>query len=311
MCPLFYAPMFLSSWLSAAAMPRAKKAVAERQEKDREAPKVMSSAGDAADQSAESDATSQIDLLFRYVCRGDSHGVSVVLEKSREPKRAANWLDADGLAPLHRAAMIGNICIIRQLLDASADQSLHCSDGWMPLHYAAYAGNKSVICVLLKAGGDINARTTYEETPLIVAACHGRSHILALLMESKCNTLLTDHVGRTAADQVEWFLAHGGINPELPKTLQQLKQQMKAQMEDPYMPRDSQSSPTCCPVCLAKCVLFHCSGCRLTWYCSKVCQKKAFSSHRFVCARAKEVRNAIACVCSEQSDYALRRSAAQ
>ncbi len=80
-----------------------------------------------------------------------------------------NYIDkprTDKKTALHIAALIGNIDVVRFLIDQGADVSAITSDQSTPAHLAAAHGNTSVLEVLLDAEGSSNAKDIKGRTPL-------------------------------------------------------------------------------------------------------------------------------------------------
>ena len=69
-------------------------------------------------------------------------------------------------APLHQAAMHGDLPLINELLDCGANVNIRCSPGgggWNPLQYAAYYGRAAAVKLLIDRG----AEDTQKITPSI------------------------------------------------------------------------------------------------------------------------------------------------
>ena len=70
---------------------------------------------------------------------------------------------------IHKAAVEGNISIIKQYLDDGRDVDANDSFDRTPLHRAAYSGQKEVAKLLIAKGADVNAKDEEGETPLLRA----------------------------------------------------------------------------------------------------------------------------------------------
>ena len=90
--------------------------------------------------------------------------------------------DKTGNRPLNRAAIKGELQIIKALLAAGADIECVGVWGWHPLHHAA--GNLQVLAtqLLLQRGADLEAENTNGETPLHIAAEYGAAAVIELLI---------------------------------------------------------------------------------------------------------------------------------
>lgn len=73
---------------------------------------------------------------------------------------------ADGDAPIHVAAYMGNLEDIKVMLEDSIDINLVGDIGNTPLHYSALKGHKEVVKYLLSKGADPRIKNDYGDTPL-------------------------------------------------------------------------------------------------------------------------------------------------
>ena len=110
--------------------------------------------------------------------------------------------DGCGETPLHIAARLGYIEIVKLLLEANAevDAKSKNSADMTPLHLAVTRGHNEVVNILVKAKADLNARCRYaQETPLLLAAFLGRKEIVDTLLKAKAELTATiEGVGETA-----------------------------------------------------------------------------------------------------------------
>uniref|UniRef100_A0A8C6PAA8 CASK interacting protein 1 n=1 Tax=Nothobranchius furzeri TaxID=105023 RepID=A0A8C6PAA8_NOTFU len=84
-----------------------------------------------------------------------------------------NIQDADGLSPLHHAALSGNKELISLLLETQAAVDIKDHKGMRPLHYAAWQGKTEPMKMLLKAGSSVNGQSEEGQIPLHLSAQHG------------------------------------------------------------------------------------------------------------------------------------------
>ncbi|BAS85747.1 Os03g0680100, partial [Oryza sativa Japonica Group] len=113
------------------------------------------------DVNAEASRDSGMTPLFCAVLDGQEITVKYFLDKGADP----NKKDAEGFAPLHEAAKIGNVGIARLLLSKGASVDVSSSEG-TPLHVAASNGKSSIVLILLEHHANPNVMTPDCYTPL-------------------------------------------------------------------------------------------------------------------------------------------------
>ncbi|XP_054634851.1 caskin-1 isoform X2 [Dunckerocampus dactyliophorus] len=111
-----------------------------------------------------------------------------------------NIQDADGLSPLHHAALSGNKELISLLLDAQAAVDIKDNKGMRPLHYAAWQGKTEPMKMLLKAGSSVNGQSDEGQIPLHLSAQHGHYDGSEMLLQHQSNTCISDSAGKTPLD---------------------------------------------------------------------------------------------------------------
>ncbi|XP_078120041.1 caskin-1 isoform X2 [Sander vitreus] len=111
-----------------------------------------------------------------------------------------NIQDADGLAPLHHAALSGNKELISLLLEAQAAVDIKDHKGMRPLHYAAWQGKTEPMKMLLKAGSSINGQSDEGQIPLHLSAQHGHYDGSEMLLQHQSNPCISDSAGKTPLD---------------------------------------------------------------------------------------------------------------
>ena len=82
---------------------------------------------------------------------------------------------------IHRAAIDGNIEVVKQHLAAGTDVNAKVDDGETPLQMAAWNGHKEIAELLIAKGADVNAKGWSESTPLHAAVENGHKEIADLL----------------------------------------------------------------------------------------------------------------------------------
>jgi ankyrin repeat protein len=145
-------------------------------------------------QMAALDATVRPDLLTLPITEGSTPAEpSVTDEETQEIQRIQeiirnspdliNAKNADGMAPLHYAAVRGQLRVARFLLEAKADLETRQRQDCTPLHLAALGGHKAMAELLLMRGADANARNDFQATPLHLAAAKGFTTLAELLLD--------------------------------------------------------------------------------------------------------------------------------
>ncbi|KAM6940655.1 uncharacterized protein FYW49_018479 isoform 6-T6 [Xenentodon cancila] len=111
-----------------------------------------------------------------------------------------NIQDADGLSPLHHAALSGNKEMISLLLEAQATVDIKDHKGMRPLHYAAWQGKTEPMKMLLKAGSSVNGQSDEGQIPLHLSAQHGHYDGSEMLLQHQSNPCISDSAGKTPLD---------------------------------------------------------------------------------------------------------------
>ncbi|ETS83858.1 hypothetical protein PFICI_05734 [Pestalotiopsis fici W106-1] len=130
-----------------------------------------------------------------------------------------NSQDLLGWTPLHYACGTKKpaVSFIRELVRSGADINIQGRDGVAPIHCAAMNGNLEVVNLLAESGANIDIQDASGKTPLLWA-CISRNRGTVEYLLKNANTKLRDGDGRTAlhlaatfADDktVSWLLEHG------------------------------------------------------------------------------------------------------
>ncbi len=130
--------------------------------------------------------------------------------------------DAGGLTPLLRAVRVGDVALVRQLLQRGTDVSQPSPFGVTPLALAVTEGRLPIVEALLAAGADPNTTTGDGETVLMSAASAGYLPVVRALLARKADpdrrdswlgqTALTRAAGENHGAVVTALLA-AGANP--------------------------------------------------------------------------------------------------
>ncbi|MFG0253258.1 MAG: ankyrin repeat domain-containing protein, partial [Phycisphaerales bacterium JB038] len=111
--------------------------------------------------------------------------------------------DLTGAAPIHVAAMAGDIEGIRRELEAGADVNLPLAppgEKWLnatPLMVAAINGQLEAARALIEAGADLELQTDRGATALAAAALYSQGEMVQLLLDAGAEVNPTDAPDRT------------------------------------------------------------------------------------------------------------------
>ncbi|KAL2840958.1 hypothetical protein BJX68DRAFT_258316 [Aspergillus pseudodeflectus] len=122
--------------------------------------------------------------LIYATCLGDLEIVRSLVDYGAD----LNSCTTDGESPLLCAALNGHLCIVKYLLDLGASTAAPVSDGWTPLHHAATQNNLEIVKALLDSGASTNAFDLDGWTPLTAAAQSGHLNVVNALLDSGANS---------------------------------------------------------------------------------------------------------------------------
>lgn len=90
--------------------------------------------------------------------------------------------------PLHAASTMGDIGVVRSLLEAGAEKDERDLTGRAPLHVAAEHGHLSVTCALLAAGAAVNALGFDDDMSALFLACRkGHTAVAKALIQHEAD----------------------------------------------------------------------------------------------------------------------------
>jgi ankyrin repeat protein len=118
--------------------------------------------------------------LIYATCLGDLEIVRSLVDYGVD----LNSCTTDGESPLLCAALNGHLCIVKYLLGLGASTAAPDSDGWTPLHHAATQNNLEIVKALLDSGASTNVFDLDGWTPLTAAAQSGHLNVVNALLDS-------------------------------------------------------------------------------------------------------------------------------
>jgi ankyrin repeat protein len=186
------------------------------------------------------DAKDPLDLIKALLAKGAATNTRANTMPVRGFMQvSANWANFDGQTPFLRAALAGDITVMRLLLERGADPNINTNDGATPLMAAAGVNwvvsqtfshsdaeylEAAKLCI--EKGNDVNAVNSQGFTAVIGAANRGFDAMIKLLADNGAKLDVKDKQGRSAMTFAEGvFLA---VNPPVnrPATIALLKQLM-------------------------------------------------------------------------------------
>ncbi len=138
--------------------------------------------------------------LYIAVNNGFDVIAGILLHKSRNFEKDANWKTKIGEPLLHISIEKGHTGTAKMLIDygAHVNQSDHLEN--TALNLAASKGNTIVADYLLQHGADVNNRNIMGVTPITCATENGHQDLAKLLAENGANPEIRSYKGVAAAD---------------------------------------------------------------------------------------------------------------
>jgi ankyrin repeat protein len=163
------------------------------------------------------------ELLLAHGAKVNAKNVDYVDMKRLDEKLrrldSSDYIEPDGLTPLHLAVVNGHKDVAKLLLANKAAINVKSREGHTPLHLAARMGHKDVAELLLTGKAEVNAKNIFGQTPLHDAARNGRKDMAELLLAHGAEvnakdifdeTLLHLAVRSGYKDVAELLRQHGG-----------------------------------------------------------------------------------------------------
>jgi uncharacterized protein len=115
-----------------------------------------------------------------------------------------NTVDRHGHTPLIDAAKVGDIVLVKDLLEKNVDLEGKSHKGKTALHYAAANGKVEVVRMLLQKGADANVRDKDWHTALMMAANYGCNETIQTLLDYGADVDAKTLTGNTAITYAEY-----------------------------------------------------------------------------------------------------------
>ncbi len=132
--------------------------------------------------------------IHHAVIKGDLSEVKYLLQKN---PHALNAVTEMGLSPLHLAAELGYLDIVKLLIEKGASVNAYDVKNMTPLHWASLYGHTKVLEYLLANKANIKSRDKCNRTPLHLAAGSDNIKTVMFLVESGAETTAKDQHGAT------------------------------------------------------------------------------------------------------------------
>jgi ankyrin repeat protein len=150
-------------------------------------------------------ADQQGDINLAEADRGETLLMISVRENSqrvfdyllRHPKIQLDQRAKNGDTAMMLAAYLEQKETVQRLIDAGAQVN---QEGWTALHYAAVVGNLEIVKMLIERYAYIDAETPNKTTPLMLAARRGEMNLVQYLITEGADISLKNMLGWTAYD---------------------------------------------------------------------------------------------------------------
>jgi uncharacterized protein len=159
-------------------------------------------------------------------------GDLAIVKQALAAPAAANYADPDGRTALMLAAFNGHSGIVAALLDAGAKIDTRDQTGRTALMYACSGSNDATVALLVKRRAGVNLADSEEHwTPLMFAAAEGQTEVARRLLAAGADPTAADIDGEDSA-----LFARSKGFAELADLIAKAKERAKAAPKPPASP---------------------------------------------------------------------------
>jgi ankyrin repeat protein len=194
------------------------------------------------------DRASALELIQSLLARGaDPNARTKEVPPIRRfvtPVGDLSWVDFTGQTPFLKAALAGDMTVMRLLLENGADPNIPAAGGTTALMAAAgvnwmgtqtYTESKEslmeAVKLCLEKGADVNAKNSMGITALIGAANRGSDDILEFLVSKGARLDIKDKEGRTLLNWAEGVFLETNPPEQKPSTIALINRLMAAEAD--------------------------------------------------------------------------------
>lgn len=135
--------------------------------------------GGEGEQRSDKNTVAEIDL-FQAIKNKDCDRLLHIIRS--QPALNLNCVDKDELSPLQHACHIGDIEIVRTLINNGAHVNFtQRKDGYTPLMFAAISAKTAIVRLLLERGVDVTAENCVHRTATQMAAFVGQFKVVSII----------------------------------------------------------------------------------------------------------------------------------
>ena len=147
--------------------------------------------------------------LQRASFNGSLEAAEVLVKRGADVNGKSTFAE---YVPLHYAAQVGSLPLVRFLLNSGAAVDTQCHleqcgtfNGWNSLHFASDNGHLDVVATLLEFGATIDHPNSNGDTALSIAAERGQWDVVRWLVAAGANI----HATRRGLTVVQWAVYRG------------------------------------------------------------------------------------------------------